>query len=71
MVAADTLTTVTDALVKLINKAPDPNVIAGANDITNTVVLTARTPGQPGANITLAAIRPPTLRLPRRPAARL
>jgi uncharacterized protein (TIGR03437 family) len=55
VLAADTLTTVTDALVNLINKAPDPNVVAGPDDITNTVVLTARTPGANGGNITLAA----------------
>jgi uncharacterized protein (TIGR03437 family) len=54
VVAADTLGTITEALVKLINKAPgDPNVIASADDVTNTLVLTARTPGTPGGNITL------------------
>jgi uncharacterized protein (TIGR03437 family) len=54
VVAADTLGTVTDSLVKLVNKAPgDPNVIASADDVTNTLVLTARTPGNPGGNITL------------------
>ncbi len=56
VVAADTLTTVTDNLVKLINKAPgDPNVIAGADDVTATLVLTARVPGNAGGNITLTA----------------
>jgi uncharacterized protein (TIGR03437 family) len=54
VVAADTPQTITDALVKLINKGPDPNVIASGNDLTDQVVLTARTPGPPGANITLA-----------------
>ncbi len=43
VVAADTLETVTNALVKLINKGPDPNVIATADDTTDAVVLTART----------------------------
>jgi uncharacterized protein (TIGR03437 family) len=56
VVAADTLGSVTDNLVKLINKAPgDPNVTASANDTTDTVVLTARVPNAPGGNITLAA----------------
>jgi uncharacterized protein (TIGR03437 family) len=56
VVAADTLGSITDNLVALINKAPgDPNVVASANDLTDTVVLTARTPGAPGGNITLAA----------------
>ncbi|HVV47589.1 MAG TPA: hypothetical protein VHC72_20400, partial [Bryobacteraceae bacterium] len=59
--ASDTLTTVVDALVKKINgvdaagSTPDPNVTATANDVTNIVVLTARTPGTPGGNVTLAA----------------
>ena len=56
IVAADTLGSITDNLVKAINKAPgDPNVIASANDTTDTVVLTARAPNAPGGNITLAA----------------
>jgi uncharacterized protein (TIGR03437 family) len=55
VVAADTLGSITDNLVTAINKAPgDPNVIASANDLTDTVVLTARVPGAPGGNITLA-----------------
>jgi uncharacterized protein (TIGR03437 family) len=54
VLSTDTLTTVADALVKLINSAPDPYVTAGADDTTNTVVLTAKLPGQDGANITLA-----------------
>ncbi|HEY3823279.1 MAG TPA: hypothetical protein VGL82_01920 [Bryobacteraceae bacterium] len=54
IVTADTPQTITDALVNLINKGPDPNVIASANDQTDQVVLTARTPGAPGANVTLA-----------------
>jgi len=56
VVAADTLTTVTDNLAKLINKTPgDPNVIASQNDVTDTLVLTARVAGTPGGNITLTA----------------
>jgi hypothetical protein len=55
VLSTDTLETVTDALVKLINKAPDPNVIATPNDTTDNVVLTARLPGSRGTSITLAA----------------
>jgi uncharacterized protein (TIGR03437 family) len=55
IVATDTLTTVAEALANAINKAPgDPNVTASVDDITNAVVLTARTPGAPGGNIALA-----------------
>lgn len=54
--SSDTVTTVTDALVKLINSKPDPNVTAGADDVTNQVVITARQPGQAGANVTLMVI---------------
>ncbi|HXE64110.1 MAG TPA: hypothetical protein VN519_11255 [Bryobacteraceae bacterium] len=54
IVATDTLTTVAENLAKAINKVPgDPNVVASVDDITNTVVLTARAPGAPGGNITL------------------
>jgi uncharacterized protein (TIGR03437 family) len=53
VVAADTLETIVQGLVNVINKAPDPNVIASA-DISNLeVVLTARLPGANGGNITL------------------
>jgi uncharacterized protein (TIGR03437 family) len=54
--SSDTLTTVTDALVKAINSKPDPNVVAGADDTTDSVVVTARQPGQIGATVTLMAI---------------
>jgi uncharacterized protein (TIGR03437 family) len=54
VVSTDTLQTIVQNLVNTINKAPDPNVIATA-DISNLeVVLTARTPGTDGGNITLA-----------------
>lgn len=54
VVAKDTLQSVIQGLVSVINKAPDPNVIATA-DISNLqLVLTARLPGQNGGNITLA-----------------
>jgi uncharacterized protein (TIGR03437 family) len=55
VVAADTLTTIVQNLVKIINKAPDPNVIATANLSNLEVTLTARTPGANGGNITVAA----------------
>jgi uncharacterized protein (TIGR03437 family) len=55
VLSTDTLGSITTALVNLINKSPgDPNVIASANTVTDTVVLTARMSGSPGANITLA-----------------
>lgn len=54
--STDTLTTITDALVKLIDKTPDPNVTAGADDTLNEIVLTARQPGQIGGNVTLMTI---------------
>jgi uncharacterized protein (TIGR03437 family) len=59
VVSTDTLETITDNLVKLIDKGPDPNVIATADDTTDTVVITARTPGTPGANITIATTTSP------------
>ncbi len=55
VVSTDTLETITDALVKLINKGPDPNVIATPDDTTDNVILTARKPGSSGTNITIAA----------------
>jgi len=55
VLSTDTLETVTNALVGLINKGPDPNVIATADDTTDAVVLTARNPGTPGANVSIAA----------------
>jgi uncharacterized protein (TIGR03437 family) len=56
VVAADTLETVVQGLVNLINKAPDKNVIASDNLSALAVVLTARTPGAPGGLITLSSI---------------
>lgn len=53
ILSTDTLETVTNALVKLIDTAPDPNVIASADDNTDNVVLTARASGPSGANITV------------------
>jgi uncharacterized protein (TIGR03437 family) len=53
VVSTDTLETITNALVKLIDAAPDPNVTATADDTTDNVVLTARASGAIGANITV------------------
>jgi uncharacterized protein (TIGR03437 family) len=53
VVSTDTLETVTNALVKLIDSKPDPNVIAAADDTTDNVVITARASGPSGANITV------------------
>jgi uncharacterized protein (TIGR03437 family) len=50
----DTLELIVQGLVNLINKAPDPNVVATANISALAVVLTARKPGADGGNITLA-----------------
>ncbi len=50
----DTLELIVQGLVNLINKAPDPNVVATANLSALQVVLTAKTPGAPGGNITLS-----------------
>ncbi len=63
VVSTDTLASVAQALAKLIDTAPavapstvagDPYVTAGVDVSTDTIVLTARVPGQNGANITLA-----------------
>ena len=56
VVAADTLQTITDNLVKQINATPDPDVIASADDVTDEVILTARVGGVNGGNITLASL---------------
>jgi hypothetical protein len=46
------LQTITDNIVNLINKAPDPNVTASPDDTTDTIILTAIQDGPNGANIT-------------------
>ena len=54
--STDTLTTIVTALVALINKGSgDPNILASADDTTNTLVLTARVGGASGGNITYSA----------------
>lgn len=53
VVSTDTLGTITTALVNKINSAPDPNVTASPDLTTDSVILTARTPGAPGGNVTL------------------
>lgn len=55
VLSTDTLETIVNALVKLIDSKPDPYAIATANDTTDTIVITARQSGQVGASITLAA----------------
>ncbi|HWE50874.1 MAG TPA: hypothetical protein VG273_13860 [Bryobacteraceae bacterium] len=54
IVAADTLASVADGLAKLINKAPDPNVVATVDDTTATLILAARVDGPTGQLISLA-----------------
>jgi uncharacterized protein (TIGR03437 family) len=57
VVATDTLATITQGLVNVINSANsgagDPNVVAIADTETDTVVLQARVPGTDGDSITL------------------
>jgi uncharacterized protein (TIGR03437 family) len=53
VVSTDTLETIVQGIVNVINKAPDPNVIATADISDLEVVLTARAPGANGGNITL------------------
>ncbi|MCU1327106.1 MAG: repeat containing protein, partial [Bryobacterales bacterium] len=50
----DTLENAIQGLVLAIDKAPDPNVIATANLSASAVVVTAKKPGAPGGDITLA-----------------
>ena len=59
VLATDTLDTVAQALADLINKAPDPNVSAGVDLTTATVVVTARTPGWPAPASRFRPPRPP------------
>ncbi len=54
--SSDTLTTITNALVSLIDKAPDPYVTAAPDITTDTVVLTARQPGTLGSEVTFMTI---------------
>ena len=44
VVAADTLATITQNLVNIINKGPDPHVVASVGGAFTRVVLTARQP---------------------------
>ncbi len=54
VLATDTLASVAQGVANLINKAPDPNVVATVDVTTNTLILTARVDGPTGGNITLA-----------------
>ena len=49
----DTFTTIVDGLVALVNAGRDPNVIATADTQADRVVLTAKTPGANGNNVTV------------------
>jgi uncharacterized protein (TIGR03437 family) len=55
VVASDTLESIVQGIVNVINKAPDPNVVATADISDLQVVLTARQPGANGGNITLTS----------------
>lgn len=52
--STDTLLSIMQALAQKIDSGttPDPNVTASVNTTTDEIVLTARTPGQAGGNIT-------------------
>lgn len=54
VVAADTLATITQNLAAVINKGPDPYVVASVGGAFTRVVLTARQPAPGGAGITVA-----------------
>lgn len=54
VVKDDTIETIVTALVNLINKGPDPNVLAIANIAIDEVVLSSRLIGAAGNGITLA-----------------
>ncbi len=54
VVTADTLATITQNLINVINAAPDPNVTASVGPAFNRVVLTAQQPGAAGTGITVA-----------------
>ena len=51
--ATDTIPSIVLNLAKVINAAPDPNVIASAANEFETMVLTARVPGPLGENIAI------------------
>ena len=51
--ATDTMAVIVQNLVNVINAAPDPNVVAGAANEFETMVLTARLPGPLGENIAI------------------
>jgi len=54
VVSGDTFTSIVDGLVALINKGNgDPNVLATPDTVTQQVILTARTSGTTGNNVTL------------------
>jgi uncharacterized protein (TIGR03437 family) len=50
----DTFTSIVDSLVALINGDHDPNAVASADTQADRVVLTAKTPGVNGNNVTVA-----------------
>lgn len=54
VVKDDTLVTIIQALVKMINAGPDPNVLAIANTALDQIVLASRLIGNAGNAITLA-----------------
>src|SRR5579883_956237 len=59
VLASDSLKSIVQKLVDIINGktggTPDPNVLATANTAANEIIVTARTPGAAGDNITYSA----------------
>ena len=59
VLASDSLTSIVEKLVDLINGksggTPDPNVVATANTLAKQIIVSARTPGSAGDNITYSA----------------
>ncbi len=54
VLSTDTLANVRDGIVKAINSAPDPNVIASSANEFQRILISARVPGPAGEGITLS-----------------
>ncbi len=55
VLATDTLTTIQNTIINLINSKPDPYVYATASNEYNRIILTALTPGPAGEGTAVAA----------------
>jgi uncharacterized protein (TIGR03437 family) len=54
VLATDTLASIQNAFINMINAAPDPNVIASAANLNNNIILTARPGTNPSAGVSTA-----------------